>query len=173
MKRNVLVALPLLALALASGACSTSAGGGSATGARTGTGVQVSARQVSGVGTVLVDASGRTLYFADQEKDGTIRCTGACTQIWRPLGVSGGAPTAGAGVTGTLATVHRSDGVTQVTLDGRPLYTFSYDGGPGKVEGDNVTDSFGGTQFRWHAMTAGGTPAPASPSGGSGYGNGY
>lgn len=171
MKRNVLVAMPLLVLALAGSACSRSPASGTGAAARSG-GAAVSTRQVNGVGTVLVDASGNTLYFADQEKDGTIRCTDACARIWLPLTVNGGAPKAGPGVMGTLSTVRRSDGMTQVTLDGRPLYTFSHDGGPGKVEGNDVTDSFGGTQFRWHAATASGA-ASVSPSGGSGHGNGY
>src|SRR5205823_2539055 len=45
----------------------------------------VSVRDVMGVGSVLTDASGLTLYTPDQEAGGTIHCTGDCVKIWIPL----------------------------------------------------------------------------------------
>ncbi len=45
----------------------------------------VSLKSVSGVGTILVDSKGFALYSPDQEKSGTVRCTGSCTAIWVPL----------------------------------------------------------------------------------------
>jgi predicted lipoprotein with Yx(FWY)xxD motif len=130
----------------------------------------VSAREVPGAGTALVDAGGRTLYFADQEADGTIRCVGDCLSVWVPLTVSTGTiPTAGTGVGGTLATVARPDGGNQVTYDGRPLYTFAPDGGAGRSGGNGVRDRFGTTDFLWHAAPASGS-APAPPAGDGGPG---
>jgi predicted lipoprotein with Yx(FWY)xxD motif len=128
----------------------------------------VSVEQVDGVGAVLVDRSGKALYTADQEKDGTIRCVGGCLSIWLPLEASG-TPTGSGDVTGKLATVKRPDGAMQVTYDGKPLYRFAEDSGPGTVGGDGVSDSFGGTAFTWHAVTTSGNAS----SGGSGRSNGY
>jgi predicted lipoprotein with Yx(FWY)xxD motif len=130
----------------------------------------VSARNVTGVGTILVTSAGVTLYFAYQESSGSIHCVDACLRIWTPLTVaSGHAATAGTGVGGTLTTVTRPDGPAQVTYDGKPLYTFTQDGGPGHANGNGVTDSFNNTQFLWHAATASGSAAPTT-AGTDGYG---
>jgi predicted lipoprotein with Yx(FWY)xxD motif len=90
---------------------------------------------------------------------------------WVPLTVSAGTiPTGGAGVTGVLATVTRPDGSNQVTYDGRPLYTFTPDGGPGKSGGNGARDSFGGTDFLWHAVAISGSAPPPPPDNGGGPG---
>jgi predicted lipoprotein with Yx(FWY)xxD motif len=150
--------------------------GGSSAGASGGP--TVSSREVPGVGSTLVDSSGRTLYFADQEAGGQIKCVADCLTFWQPLTVlNGTAPTAGAGVGGMLATVSRPDGSAQVTYNGKPLYAFSRDGGVGRAEGNGFKDSFGGVDFLWHAAAVSGSTAPGSgPSpapvgtGGTGYG---
>jgi predicted lipoprotein with Yx(FWY)xxD motif len=116
---------------------------------------------------LLVDSTGAALYSSEQEKSGTVMCTGGCTQIWRPLKApSSGQPTAGDGVSGKLGTVKRPDGTPQVTLDGRPLYRFAEDTEKGKATGDNVSDSFGGQKFTWHAE--GDSSSSGSGSSGSG-----
>lgn len=116
---------------------------------------------------VLVDKSGAALYSNDQDKAGKLQCVSSdCTAIWTPLTVPAGAqPTAPSGVTGTLGTVQRPDGTRQVTLDGKPLYTFSFDHGSGKVTGNGTTDSFAGVGFTWHSATPSGgqASAPAAP----------
>jgi predicted lipoprotein with Yx(FWY)xxD motif len=148
---------------------STSAGSGSTT---------VSVSTVNGQ-PVLVDQAGAALYT--NNKDGsTLQCVSSdCNAIWAPLTVPGGSkPTAASGVTGTVATVKRPDGGSQVTLDGKPLYTFSFDHGAGHVTGNGQMDSFDGTNFTWHSALASGQQAPApapttAGNGGGGYGNGY
>ena len=87
------------------------------------------------------------VYTSDQEANGTIRCTGACTAIWIPVT----SKSAASDLSGKLGTVKRPDGTRQVTLDGRPLYRFAEDSEDGKATGDGVKDSFGGVQFTWHA----------------------
>ncbi|MGZ0147497.1 COG4315 family predicted lipoprotein [Kribbella sp. WER1] len=139
------------------------AGGGAA--------AAVSVRDVSGVGRTLVDASGKTLYFADQEAGGMIKCTAGCLSFWMPA--TGSAT--GASVTG-LGTMKRSDtGAEQLTYQGKPLYTFKLDMNAGDAKGNNFSDAFSGTSFTWHAATTSATaPSPApSSGGGGGYGNGY
>ncbi|HZX06320.1 hypothetical protein [Kribbella sp.] len=129
----------------------------------------VSVKDVSGVGKALVDASGKTLYFAQQETGRTIKCTAGCLSFWMPATGS----TTGASVSG-LGTMKRSDtGAEQLTYQGKPLYTFKLDTNAGDAKGNNFSDSFSGTTFNWHAATtsaAASSPAPSSSGGG---GNGY
>jgi predicted lipoprotein with Yx(FWY)xxD motif len=129
----------------------------------------VSVKDVGGVGQTLVDASGKTLYFADQEADGTIKCTDSCLSFWTP--VTGTADDAKS-VTG-LATTKRSDtGAEQLTFQGKPLYTFKLDTKAGEAKGNNLTDAFAGVDFTWRAATtsaAAPTQAPSSSDGGYGY----
>lgn len=137
-------------------------------------GAVVSVKNVNGVGQALVDSSGKTLYFADQEAGGMIKCTADCLAIWIPATGSAGAAKAVTGV----SVMKRSDtGADQLTFQGKPLYTFKLDTGPGQDKGNNAQDAFGGTSFTWHAATtsaaAAPSPAPSSSSGGGGYGNGY
>jgi predicted lipoprotein with Yx(FWY)xxD motif len=132
---------------------------------------QKAAATVSVKSGVLVDAKGRTLYSPEHEAKGMIRCTNTCTSIWPPL-LASGTPKAGSGLTGTLATVTRSDGKRQVTYNGKPLYIFSLDKQPGATTGDGATDSFGGQSFHWHAVTASGAPASSGGGGSSSSGGG-
>ncbi|MDR3034463.1 MAG: hypothetical protein LBV78_15340, partial [Kitasatospora sp.] len=133
----------------------------------------VSVRKLPGVGSVLVNRAGVTVYSPQQEANGKIECTGGCLSFWIPVKASGAALHGSSGVTGTLGTIHRpDDGVTQLTVDGRPLYTFRLDHGPGQTHGNNFTDNFGGTSFTWHAITASGAmvqPGGSGSSGGGGY----
>jgi predicted lipoprotein with Yx(FWY)xxD motif len=133
-------------------------------------------RDLSGLGTVLVDSSGKTVYASEQEASGKIMCTGGCLSFWFPVKVSQGATlSAASGVTGKLGKIHRKDdGATQLTLNGKPLYTFQLDQAPGQTQGNNFKDSFSGINFTWHALTASGSPAKSGQSGGSGgSGGGY
>ena len=160
------------ALALAVLALSACGGSGNAASPAAGTtgssGDTVSTANVSGTGTVLVDSKGMALYSPDQETSGKIMCTAECTSIWVPLTVSG-QPTGTSAVAARLGTVMRPDGATQVTFDGKPLYTFAEDSGPNTVTGNGAKDAFGGTSFTWH-VAAPGAVTTTSTSGGGGYG---
>ena len=82
------------------------------------------------LGNVLVDAQGRTLYLFLKDTGKTSECSGECATNWPPLEVSG-TPTAGQGADASMvATTARSDGMTQVTYNGHPVYTL-----PGRQEG--------------------------------------
>jgi predicted lipoprotein with Yx(FWY)xxD motif len=144
------------------GSSGTPPSAGSPSGTAESGSLTVSARAVTGVGTVLVTSTGRTLYFTEQENAGTIRCTDECARIWAPLTVSSGTPTADAAISARIATVSRPDGLSQVTFDGKPLYTFSLDTAAGEVKGDGAHDSFAGTAFDWHVATTTGS-LPKSP----------
>jgi predicted lipoprotein with Yx(FWY)xxD motif len=176
------VAAAGLIAACGSGGGSAAAGGGSTQQAGGGTqqaaaGLTISSRQVSGVGTVLTNQSGRTLYTPEQEANGSIKCTGSCLGFWFPVTMAQGVtPHAASGLAGKLGSVKRPDsGDLQLTYQGDPLYAFRLDSAPGQAHGNNFSDSFGGQAFLWHAATvSGAAPAggqPSNPSGNSGYGN--
>jgi predicted lipoprotein with Yx(FWY)xxD motif len=124
------VALVLLGIAVArSGGSASSASSGAA-----GRGQVLKTAKIGGV-TVLTDASGRTLYLFVPDTATASKCYGSCAQYWPPVF---GTPKAGPGVTGTLGTIKRTDGTTQATYDGHPLYTYIGDSGPGQNSGNNL-----------------------------------
>jgi predicted lipoprotein with Yx(FWY)xxD motif len=89
---------------------------------------------------VLTDAAGRTLYSFAPDSPTKSVCYGSCAAYWPPVT---GAPTEGPGVTGKIATIKRTDGTTQLTYDGHPLYTYIGDSAPGQDKGNNVDLSGG------------------------------
>jgi predicted lipoprotein with Yx(FWY)xxD motif len=136
-------------------------------------GSAISQRTIQGVGKVLVSEMGMTLYSPEQEADGHILCTAACTHFWQPLLLSKGAKslTKGPGVPGKLGIVDRPDGTKQVAFDGKPLYQFVEDGSPGDTKGNNFQDDFGGHRFSWQVVSVG--KAPSSKGSGSQHHGGY
>jgi predicted lipoprotein with Yx(FWY)xxD motif len=125
----------------------------------------------SGIGTILVDKSGKTLYFADQEADGTIQCVDDCLQFWFPAESS--EATAPPGVEGLDVLRRADDARQQLTFQGKPLYTFRLDRSAGDANGNDVEDDFGGTHFVWHAVTVDGAAPTSGDSGGGAGGGGY
>ncbi len=116
---------------------------------------------------VLTNSKGFTLYWFAPDTSTTSKCNGSCATYWPPVK---GPATAGAGVTGTLGTITRSDGTKQATYDGHPLYTYVGDTAPGQAKGNALKLSGG----LWYEMTvSGATPTASSSatsgSGGSGY----
>ena len=114
-------------------------GGGSPAASSPSTGSVVVNMATTTVGPVLTAANGLTLYVHAGDTATSSTCTGGCATAWPPLAVAaGGSATAGAGVTGTLGTLTRADGTTQVTYKGLPLYGWKNDTKPGDVTGQNV-----------------------------------
>jgi predicted lipoprotein with Yx(FWY)xxD motif len=121
-------------------------------------------------GTILVNASGMTLYKFSADSAGKSACTGACATAWPPVTVATGiTPKGGSGATGTFGTITRSGGTLQVTYDSDPLYTFSGDSAAGDTNGQNLT-SDGGT---WTVVTAKMTPTTKAPTTTKPSGGGY
>jgi predicted lipoprotein with Yx(FWY)xxD motif len=103
-----------------------------------------------GLGTILVDGKGMTLYLFQKDKGGKSSCDGACATAWPPLLTTGKAMP-GSGVKASLlGTTQRPDGSTQVTYNNRPLYYFVNDKAPGDTAGQNV-DAFGA---EWYVLSA-------------------
>jgi len=105
----------------------------------------------SAYGKILFAGTGRALYAFTKDPRGHSACAGACAKVWPPYVVTS-RPKAAAGIKASLlGTTRRADGRTQVTYNGRPLY--SYVGDPvGKVRCQNVSE-FGGL---WLVMRANG-----------------
>jgi predicted lipoprotein with Yx(FWY)xxD motif len=128
--------------------------------------VTLKTKKVSGVGTVLVDPKGKTLYTLTAAGQ-PVACTGGCTAIWPPLTAPAGATFKGPkGITLGFA----PDGM-QLTAGGLPLYRFSGDSKAGQANGEGIS-SFGGT---WHVVTTAGTASSkgTKPSSSGGSGSGY
>jgi predicted lipoprotein with Yx(FWY)xxD motif len=117
-------------------------------------------------GTILTTASGMALYTLDTDHNGQSTCHGSCAAVWPPLNVPAGTTaTAGPGVTGTVATATQSNGTSQVTYNGSPLYTFVGDSAPGQVTGNGVSGFFVVTVSPAATTTTTTTPAGSAPTG--------
>jgi predicted lipoprotein with Yx(FWY)xxD motif len=101
-------------------------------------GAVVNVGKNSTLGSFLVDSKGMTLYLYTKDSPNTSNCYGSCATYWPPL-LTTGAPIAGTGVTGSLlGTTKRTDGTTQVTYNGWPLYYYVTDKAAGDTTGENV-----------------------------------
>ena len=162
------VAIPLTALAV--GGCG---GGGNATAAQApaktagGKATTVNVAK-TGLGNVLVDSQGRTIYLFKKDNSATSACSGVCAIDWPPVRAHR-KPTVGDGANASMAaTIKRSDGAPQVTYNGHPLYLYEGDQAPGDTNGQGVS-AFGA---RWYALSPAGNQVSGGPStsgGSSGY----
>lgn len=131
-----------------------------------------STANVSGVGNVVVDGKGRTVYILTSGGKTNVPCTSAsgCTGLWPTLPLPGGMSTATAGTgvkASLLGTKKLSDGKTYPTYNGWLMYEYSGDSASGQAKGQGIK-SFGGT---WYVLNASGNPVTTSSS--SGGGGGY
>ena len=151
-------------LALGTGACAlivAGCGGGSKSSATppattpakgSAPGVTVGVKR-SDLGTMLVDAKGRTLYLFEADETTKSTCYGACAGVWPPLTTTA-APKAGPHVIASeLGTTKRTDGTTEVTYHGHPLYYYAGDGQPGATKGQAL-DQFGA---EWYVLAPSGS----------------
>ena len=103
------------------------------------------------VGKTLVDAKGMTLYALEKDSKNTSTCTGGCATAWPPLVVTGKVVVAKGLDADDFATFMRTDnGMTQVSVYGAPLYTFSGDKAPGDTNGKTIPN--------WYVVGANGKP---------------
>ena len=122
----------------------------------------------SDLGKILDNSQGRTLYVFQGDTGTKSNCSGACATNWPPL--TSAKPTVGKGASASMVgTTKRSDGKTQVTYNGHPLYTFAADSGPGDTSGQGV-NAFGAL---WYAVSPAGQQVTGSASNSSGGSNPY
>jgi len=110
--------------------------------------------EVDGLGPVLTDTGGRTLYlFTKDGKDsGKSACDAACAQKWPPLPADGSVTVADGIDPALVGRIRRADGTSQVTIGGWPAYTYAQDSAPGEASGHGA----GGT---WYALEPNGCKA--------------
>ncbi len=131
------------------------------------------------LGNYVTDSSGRTLYIFTKDTSGVSNCTGSCAQTWLPFtgqAMSPSAPSAAgtssaettpsaSGTTAAqmnidptmLAMITRSDGTSQVTFNGHPLYYYSGDTNPGDAKGQGIAGN-------WFVIDPTGNPIQTSGS---------
>jgi predicted lipoprotein with Yx(FWY)xxD motif len=106
----------------------------------------------TGLGRIIVNGQGRTLYLFEKDRRGHSACSGACMSFWPPL-LTHGKPIAANGARrALLGTIRRSDGTRQVTYAGHPVYRFKLDSKRGQTNGQGLNDFGGG----WDALTPAG-----------------
>jgi predicted lipoprotein with Yx(FWY)xxD motif len=149
------VSMRITSLLLAAGAVGLFAAGcGSSSSSSTSTsktlqtksaGVQISSRNVPGVGVVLVDGHGRTLYTFAPDNAKKVTCTGGCAAVWPPVTLPGtsSAVAAGAVKASLLGSDPNPSGGRVVTYKGWPLYNYVADPTPGSAFGEAVNSSGG------------------------------
>ena len=98
------------------------------------------------VGTILASSRGLTLYYYSEDKphSGKSVCTGSCATALPPLAAPVRAP-AGVRLPGPLGMITRAGGVTQVTINGYPIYTYAGDKAPGQDTGNGIEGA-------WHII---------------------
>lgn len=126
----------------------------------------VTTGSVPGLGTVLVNGEGFTLYmFEPDRQSGRSTCYGECENLWPPVLLVDGvkAPEAGAGVNasllGTTVRTGDPDDLEQITYNGWPLYLWHGDSQPGEATGQGLNDSGG----LWYVLDPDGVPVIATP----------
>jgi predicted lipoprotein with Yx(FWY)xxD motif len=133
-------------IAACSSPSSSTSSGGAASSAPAAAGSSALKTAKIGGATVVTNAKGFTLYWFVPDTATTSKCNGSCATFWPPVK---GPATAGAGVTGKLATIKRADGSAQATYNGHPLYTYVGDHAPGQATGNGLNVN-GGV---WHEVT--------------------
>ena len=89
------------------------------------------------LGSILTDSNGNTLYFFSIDADGQSGCTGGCLTAWPVFFKS--SPTLDSGLNSAdFGTITRTDGASQTTYKGWPLYYFQNDSKAGDVNGEAV-----------------------------------
>jgi predicted lipoprotein with Yx(FWY)xxD motif len=162
----------LAALPAACGSSSSPAKTSPSSGTSSSSTASLATKHLDGLGVVLVNGQGRTLYTFAPDKAKKVTCTGSCAQVWPPLKVAAGQkPAMSGGVKASLvASASNPSGGQVVTYAGWPLYTYVADATPGTAHGQALNNS-GGV---WYVISASGQvvkthAGAASSKGGSGY----
>jgi len=122
-----------------------------------GPGYMVQSQPVKGLGTVLVNGYGLTLYlFVPDHGSGRSTCFGYCATEWPPATLPTGVttPVIGGGVDRALIGTTRRGTTLQVTYNGWPLYRWIGDTSAGQSTGEGITNAGG----LWYAVNDAGQP---------------
>jgi predicted lipoprotein with Yx(FWY)xxD motif len=106
----------------------------------------------TGLGQIIVNGQGRTLYLFEKDRHAHSACSGVCTAYWPPVLTNGKAIAIKGAKQSLIGSIARADGSRQVTYAGHPLYLFSGDTRRGQTNGEGLQDFGAG----WYALTLSG-----------------
>jgi predicted lipoprotein with Yx(FWY)xxD motif/mono/diheme cytochrome c family protein len=123
--------------------------------------VTISSRSVPGLGTILVNSTGRTLYVFAPDNRSKVTCTGGCASVWPPEYLPAGGRAVGTGgvKSSLLGTLPDPTGGKVISYAGWPLYTFAGDTAPGSTAGQAVNLNGG----LWWVITTSGAVVKKKP----------
>jgi predicted lipoprotein with Yx(FWY)xxD motif len=122
---------------------------------------EIRATTIEGLGKILADGAGFTLYMYIPDHRGRSTCSGFCARSWPPLLLPAGVtrPKAGPGIDpALLGATRRADGALQVTYNKWPLYLWQGDSAPGQATGQ--ADDMGG----WYVLSVTGSIDRGTPT---------
>jgi predicted lipoprotein with Yx(FWY)xxD motif len=124
-------------------------------------GMQISTKTISGLGPVLVNSQGRTLYMFTSDNRAKVTCLSSCTSLWPPAKLSRGqkATAGGEANPSLLGSDPDPEGGTVVTYAGWPLYTYAADSGAGTANGQGVSANGG----LWYVLSPSGRMITKAP----------
>ncbi len=127
-------------------------------------GSKLATADVGGLGKVVVDGNGRTVYVFDKDTSGKSNCEGDCLAKWPVVPAGEGTPQLDGIDASLVGTVTRSDGSKQLSIAGLPVYLYAQDSKAGEAKGQAV----GGV---WWVVGADGKKITTQPTddGNSGY----
>jgi predicted lipoprotein with Yx(FWY)xxD motif len=148
--------LPLIAGcgSSSSSSSSTNSSSGAAAAARAASSPKIATSAVTGVGQVLVDAEGHTLYTFSPDNASKVTCVGSCASVWPPDKVAAGSEPVASGLVNAslLSTKHDPEGGDVITYAGWPLYSYVQDSSAGTAAGQGLMLDGG----YWHVITPAG-----------------
>lgn len=89
-------------------------------------------------GTMLFNEKGQAIYIWELEESSKAECYGDCAEAWPPVLTDGVPRAAGSVSNELLGTTTRTDGSTQVTYNGHPLYYYAHEDA-GEVKCHNIS----------------------------------
>jgi predicted lipoprotein with Yx(FWY)xxD motif len=104
------------------------------------------------LGIVLVNAKNMTIYDFGKDAKDTSACTGDCVKSWPIVKAPAKLPVSIPGISGELGVLVRADGKRQLTVDHRPVYTFTGDDAPGDAKGQGRNNGL------WTVVSPAGKP---------------
>jgi len=137
----------------------TTASTAAATTPANGSGTTVTVKHAAKLGTIVAAGPKKmTVYLFGADKGSASSCSGACASVWPPVTTSGSPVASGTASSADLGTITRSDGTTQVTYKGHPLYFFAKD----KDSGDSYGQGVHGFGSDWYVLAPSGNKVDQS-----------
>lgn len=122
------------------------------------------------LGKIIVDSKGMSAYFFNLDKahSGVSACLAECSANW-PAILSPTAKPHVSGIKGVVGSILLKNGGHQVTINGRPIYTFAFDKAPGEIKGQGAQGvwyviSPTGKEIKVLTLASNPTPSPAKTS---------